>query len=101
MPDATGGERNLLGLASHIEKGTDIKPIGGSKRSAGKWIAGIANIGLALCRLETMTDIRVSAEGGPYKPHQEFSVGDYKIKAFVPQWLREKLQSESERKGID
>ena len=101
IPDATSGERRPLGLASHIEKATDIKPIGGSKRSAGKWITGIANIGLALCRLETMTDIRVSAEGGPYKPDQEFSVGDYKIQAFVPLWLREKLQSESERKGID
>jgi folate-binding protein YgfZ len=101
VPDSTGGERTPVGLASHIEKGADVKLIGGSKRSAGKWITGIANIGLALCRLETMTDIRVSAEGGPYKPHQEFSVGDYKIQAFVPLWLREKLQYESERKGID
>jgi len=101
MPEGSGDEINPTDLASHIEKGTDIKPIGGSKRSAGKWITGISNMGLALCRLETMTDIRVSAEGGPYKPDQEFSVDNYKIKAFVPPWLRAKLQSESEQKGID
>lgn len=29
-------------------------------KSAGKWLAGVGNIGLALCRLETMTDGRLS-----------------------------------------
>lgn len=70
-------------------------------RSAGKFITGVGNIGLALCRLEMMTPMRVSAEGGSYKPGLEFGLqgsggegegegeGDkaVRIKAFVPEWF--------------
>lgn len=88
--------------------GADIKRLagegGGSKRSAGKILGSVGNVGLALCRLEMMTDLRVSAEGGSYKEGQEFCVGGdegVRVKAFVPEWLRIKLEGERERKGID
>ncbi|KAF2825765.1 putative transferase CAF17, mitochondrial [Ophiobolus disseminans] len=43
-------------------------------RAGGKIIAAIGNVGLASCRLENMTSMRVSAEGGTYKPGTEFCV---------------------------
>lgn len=65
-------------------------------RSAGKWLAGIGNIGLALCRLETMTD-RLS---GQHRAEEEFKMewtefaeGEegrkmaVNILAHVPTWL--------------
>ncbi|KAL4941056.1 hypothetical protein BDV06DRAFT_212958 [Aspergillus oleicola] len=73
-------------------------------RSAGKFLSGIGNIGLALCRLETMTDISLTGESAGFDPAQEFKVewgggegesegdGDVKqikVKAFVPPWTRE------------
>jgi folate-binding protein YgfZ len=80
--------------------GADIKAEGG-KRPAGKWLGGVGNIGLALCRLENMTDMRVSAEGGTYQDGMEFRVGSdgLKVKAFVPMWLREKEKTKSERRN--
>lgn len=90
-----------------VAPGTDIKGVvkegeRGSKRSAGKILANIGNVGLALCRLEMMTNLRVSAEGGSYQPRQEFSVGEgVRVKAFVPWWLRQRLEGEREKKGIE
>ncbi|KAH7419316.1 hypothetical protein BKA64DRAFT_650526 [Cadophora sp. MPI-SDFR-AT-0126] len=64
-------------------------------RSAGKFLAGVGNIGLGLCRLETMTDVQVQGEAGGYKEGDEFKVDwegedgegkSLKIKAFVPPW---------------
>jgi folate-binding protein YgfZ len=59
--------------------GTDIKALdetGAMKkgRPVGKIIAAVGNVGLATCRLENMTSMRVSAEGGTYKPGMEFGV---------------------------
>lgn len=79
-------------------------------RSAGKWLAGVGNVGLALCRLEMMTDVKVVAEGmgtGGYQPGMRFglkwsvegekgerSVG---VKAFVPEWHQ--MRAEEEARG--
>jgi folate-binding protein YgfZ len=43
-------------------------------RATGKFVAGIGNVGLALCRLENMTSMRVSAEGGTYKEGMQFGM---------------------------
>ncbi|EKG15655.1 Glycine cleavage T-protein [Macrophomina phaseolina MS6] len=81
-------------------------------RSAGKWLAGVGNIGLALCRLEMMTDVKVTTEGmgaaGSYKPGMRFGLkwtvgadrGDRSlgIKAFVPEWHRLRTEEEARRK---
>lgn len=62
-----------------IEPGTDIKQLdeaGAVKkgRAAGKIVAHIGDVGLALCRLEMMTPMKISAEGGSYKQGMEFGV---------------------------
>ena len=88
--------------------GTDIKRVGGKGRSAGRWIAGMGNIGLALCRLETMTDIRLTAEIPEQSPHQRFEMrwtnGDTEeqigVKAFVPDWHRGKERVRSPPKRV-
>ena len=84
---------------------------GRSGRSTGKWLGGYGNIGLALCRLETMTDLSLTAEGSQYDPEtDEFEVsweagageGDadgqlkknsVKVKAFVPPWLKQGIEN--------
>lgn len=67
---------------------------GRSGRSTGKWLGGYGNIGLALCRLETMTDVSLTAEGSQYNAGtdefevtwQEGETGEdrkVKVQAFV------------------
>jgi folate-binding protein YgfZ len=83
-------------LASQLDTGSNIKPATKRGRSTGKWLAGIGNIGLALCRLETMTDLVLMGEGSWTKDdefrvestHDERVDGDVHIKAFVPSWQR-------------
>lgn len=79
--------------------GADIKKAEGRGRSAGKVMTTAGNIGLGLCRLEMMTDVRLTAEGGMYKDGDEFAIQsvegadkEMRIKAFVPEWIRSKLQ---------
>lgn len=48
-----------------VQAGAGIVPAGTARgRSAGKWLAGVGNIGLALCRVETMSDVVLTAEAG-------------------------------------
>ncbi|KAI1935240.1 ccr4 associated factor [Ophidiomyces ophidiicola] len=74
----------------------------GRGRSAGKFISGIGNVGLSICRLETMTDISLTGESSQYDPDEEYNIsweadpsegileaGQVKVKAFVPSWVRE------------
>jgi folate-binding protein YgfZ len=83
--------------------GADIKQLdenGSIKkgRAAGKFITAIGDVGLALCRLEMMTSMRVSAEGGSWKQGLEFGVqmqedgaGDVvRLRAVVGQRFRER-----------
>lgn len=85
---------------------------GRSGRSTGKWLGGYGNIGLALCRLEIMTDLSLTAEGSQYNAEvdefevtwQEGETGEerrVKVKPFVPPWLRrameESIKARSER----
>ena len=55
-------------------KGANITPVDKKGRSAGKWLGGVGNIGLALCRLEIMTDTVLTGEGGQWSPEHEFKV---------------------------
>ncbi|KAL2864738.1 decapping enzyme complex catalytic subunit DCP2 [Aspergillus lucknowensis] len=88
--------------------GSNISKISARRgRSAGKFLGGIGNIGLALCRLETMTDIALTSEGSQFSPDQEFKAswsepegsaegqnsGEVKIKAIVPPWTRDFITS--------
>ncbi|KAI8932069.1 hypothetical protein NX059_010957 [Plenodomus lindquistii] len=81
--------------------GTDIKQLdddGNTKkgRAAGKFIAGVGQVGLAMCRLEMMTSMKISAEGGSWKPGMQFGLetdaGVVKIRPVLHDWfvLRER-----------
>jgi folate-binding protein YgfZ len=84
-----------------IEPGTDIKQLdeGGAikkGRAAGKIVAHIGGVGLALCRLEMMTPMKISAEGGSYREGMEFGIstgaGDQvvKVKPVLHEWFEER-----------
>lgn len=94
------------------EQGTDIKQLdenGCMKkgRAVGKYMAGIGHVGLALCRLENMTCMKISAEGGSWKPGVEFGVensnGDVvRVKPILHDWfvLRERQLWDKNRTRI-
>lgn len=83
--------------------GSNINKAGGRRgRSAGKFLNGVGNIGLALCRLEMMTDIALTSEGTQYAPGSEFKVSwtddagqssEVKLQAFIPSWTRDFILS--------
>lgn len=77
-------------------------------RSAGKWLKGVGNIGLGLCRLEIMTDVVLPGEqaAATYKSGDEFVLewgaeeeekSRVKVKAFVPEWLREGMEQSQKK----
>ncbi len=80
----------------------------GRGRSSGKWLSGVGNIGLALCRLEMMTDIQLTADTANYDPNEQYKVQwdvdgeegkrEIMLKPFVPQWLREGVEQNLRRK---
>lgn len=80
----------------------------GRGRSVGKWLNGVGNIGLALCRLEIMTGLQLTEEGSHYDPNEEFTISwaanegspqsNVKVKAFVPPWLSQGILAEVERR---
>ncbi|KAF2004206.1 Aminomethyltransferase folate-binding domain-containing protein [Amniculicola lignicola CBS 123094] len=90
-PPETGSDIKQLDDQGSIKKG----------RATGKFIAGIGNVGLALCRLEMMTSMRISAEGGNWRPGMEFAVqgkdgevdSQIRVRAVVPEWLKEREQA--------
>ncbi|KAI9872184.1 MAG: Iron-sulfur clusters incorporation protein [Pleopsidium flavum] len=82
--------------------GTNISRVGARGRNAGKWVSGVGNVGLSLCRLEIMTDVVVTGEGSQWNAGQEFKIawdagegkvegGEVRVKAFVPSWHRNRV----------
>lgn len=95
--------------ASIIPADTSIGRVEKKGRSAGKWLRGVGNVGLALCRLEIMTDVVLPGEtaAASYKPGDEFVMEQQpgeggvdgfktKVKAFVPKWLRQGLEQQDD-----
>lgn len=81
--------------AAEIPHGTSIGRVGKKSRSAGKFLAGVGNVGLGLCRLQIMTDLSVGGEPSTYKEDDEFKLewdietgktDKINVKAFVPSW---------------
>lgn len=81
--------------------------VASTKRSTGKWLGGVGNIGLALCRLEIMTDISITDEPSIFDPSVLFKVVPPKdspdqvevlVKPFVPPWLRAKIGESKARR---
>lgn len=103
--DVNEGEIPEAVTADMIPTETSIGRSGKRGRSAGKWLKGVGNIGLGLCRLEIMTDVVLPGEqaAATYKDGDEFTLewGDeegsvtqgVKVKAFVPDWLRKGMDS--------
>ncbi|KAI1406048.1 Aminomethyltransferase folate-binding domain-containing protein [Hypoxylon fuscum] len=102
--DKEGGGEGLS--AGDIPPNLSIGRHGAKGRSAGTWLRGVGNVGLALCRLQIMTDVELPGEtaaGAPYDPSSDEFVVKWgadeegsggqsvKVKAFVPDWLRERL----------
>lgn len=85
-------------------KGANISRVDKKGRSAGKWLGGVGNIGLALCRLEIMTDTVLTGEGSQWSPEHEFKVawepeegregGEVRVKAFVPSWHQSRAEGQ-------
>ncbi|CAD6577794.1 MAG: ccr4 associated factor [Alectoria sarmentosa] len=85
-------------------KGTNISRVDKKGRSAGKWLGGVGNIGLALCRLEIMTDTVLTGEGSQWSPEHEFKMawepeegrerGEVRVKAFVPNWHQSRAEGQ-------
>ncbi|RYO79016.1 hypothetical protein DL766_004565 [Monosporascus sp. MC13-8B] len=103
-PAAAAAARDQALAAENIPAGLSIGRHGKKGRSAGNWLRGAGNIGLALCRLQVMTDIQLPGETAtaPFDPNDEFEMrldadegGEggkaVKVKAFVPEWLRARL----------
>lgn len=84
--------------------GANISRVDKKGRSAGKWLGGVGNIGLALCRLEIMTDTALTGEGSQWSPEHEFKVawepeegregGEVRVKAFVPSWHQSRAEGQ-------
>lgn len=68
-PSFTPTPQPGMGIKALDEAGNTTKGRVGSKI-----VAAIGNVGLASCRLENMTSLRVSVEGGTYKPGMQFGV---------------------------
>lgn len=84
-----------------IESGSDIKQLDEAGairkgRATGKLVAHIGDVGLAMCRLEMMTSMKISAEGGSYKEGMEFGVSAreggpiVKVKPVLHRWFEER-----------
>lgn len=83
------------GLADRLQPGAAIKKLAAGKRPVGKWLRGAGNIGLALCRLEAMTRIRLGEAEAGFVDGDEFVVEGaaaeaeaVRVKAFVPEWMQ-------------
>lgn len=78
-------------------------------RSAGKWLRGVGNVGLGLCRLEIMTGTSLPGEtaAATWDEGSEFVLewGEeeartgVKVKAFVPEWIKEGLDKHGESRS--
>ncbi|KAI9736147.1 MAG: ccr4 associated factor [Cirrosporium novae-zelandiae] len=84
--------------------GTNITHATKRGRTPGKFIAGIGNLGLGLCRLEIMTDVVVGAsDPGLYNPEARFVVkwedGGVGVVPIVPRWVREGVEGLRELRG--
>ncbi|KAI1367210.1 Aminomethyltransferase folate-binding domain-containing protein [Xylaria arbuscula] len=96
--------------------GLNIGRLGKKGRSTGTFLAGTGNIGLALCRVQLMSDLVVPNDTATleFDPAAEFVIQSgkgeeegeeavqrepVKVKAFVPDWLRQRLDESAMKHG--
>ncbi|KAF2762553.1 Aminomethyltransferase folate-binding domain-containing protein [Pseudovirgaria hyperparasitica] len=98
-PSSQDGGRNILAAPK-----ADAKRRG---RPTGKLLGAVGNIGLALCRLEKMTDLQVSAEAAEelmtepvtqLADEEDVLGGPVYVKAVVPRYVRQGIEDAKSRK---
>ena len=94
---------SAMGMPEHD---TDVRKDDKKKRATGKFIAGTGNVGLAMCRLEQMTDLVVSGEGSSFSPDDKFLVQtpdgtELGLKAFVPDWIRGQIRAPKVQRRVE
>ena len=86
--------------ADRIPEQAHIGYVETMRKGAGRWLTGVGNIGLALCRLGFMTDVALPDEQASLyagRVDSEFAVQwdegtrKVKVKAFVPDWMRAEM----------
>jgi folate-binding protein YgfZ len=92
------------------QQNTEIKILG-KRGKPGKFIAGVGNVGLAMCRLELMTDLQVTSEASAFSVEDRFVVGvggeveglgeQVGIKAFVPDWMRSQIRAPKVQRRVE
>ncbi|QIW94846.1 hypothetical protein AMS68_000364 [Peltaster fructicola] len=92
--------------AHAAEGNTDIKKASSKKRATGKLIASVGNVGLALCRLEQMSDLVVTSEGNSFDPAEKFVVEAQDgqvtgIQPFVPDWVRGRIREPRVQRRVE
>ena len=95
-------------LTEEVPSGSNLSKVSTRKgRSTGKLLRKHGNIGLALCRLEMMTDIQLTADATNFNPEEKYKVswqtadGTEKsvlVQPVVPEWLREGVEASLKRK---
>ena len=82
--------------------------IQGKRGKPGKWINGVGNVGLAMCRLELMTDLQVTGEPSTFSAEDRFVVAagaegeeGLGVKAFVPDWMRSKIRAPKLQRRVE
>ena len=85
---------------------TDVRRDDERARATGKFITGIGNIGLAMCRLEQMSDLVVSGEGSSFSDSDWFKVqgaegNELGVKAFVPDWIRGQIREPKLQRRVE
>lgn len=88
-----------------LERGLDTRRDDARKRPTGKLVANVGNVGLAMCRLEQMSDLKVSGEGSSFSPEDKFMVQNtngeqFGLKAFVPDWVRGQIREPKIQKRV-
>lgn len=82
------------GVGQLPEYSQDVKAVGTTGRSAGRWLGGVGNVGLALCRLELMAAATAVGE------RREWGVGEgMGVRAFVPEWHVARAREREEERG--
>jgi folate-binding protein YgfZ len=95
--DPSAGYDNLAGA--------DLKKHDKRKRSTGKLVGNVGNIGLGMCRLEQMTDLIISGEPSTFTREDKFVVQDANgkdlgVKAVVPDWVRGAIRGPKVQKRV-
>lgn len=111
LPEYVPEEREQFPPSPPSQSNISKEHARGRGRSSGKYLSGIGNIGLALCRLEMMTDIQLTADRTNFNPSEEHKVQwevegeegqgaqqQVMLRPFVPKWLRDGVEQSLRRK---